>query len=325
MPITMQYGPISAALGLAQQAGNGQGFAEQRSAQLQAQQLAQQAQDELDKQYATQVQDTMQQQQMQQQNQLSQGEMAQKAAIERANLQLQQQNEQNRSLQLQQQIGYQNGMLGVQQQNAKTKETASQNTADYRQGELGNQQVALENRADQTLLQSQTKQAQSIQAQIQFAEQQSAKVKNNPLSNPEDAAAWDQQAAALKAQLADGVDPATGQPIPGLGSAMKITQARIAKRSQQVAQPQQAQAQQPWGSGSLYISGGSQQQQPQAAPQSASNQVTPESTGGLAPPEVYKPLQVGAASQLKLPIDDPRVQAAVKKQLQQMGYTGITR
>lgn len=322
MPITMQYGPISAALGLAQQAGIGQGFAEQRSAQLQAQQLAQQAQDELDKQYATQVQDTMQQQNEQQQNQQSQGAMAQKAAMDRAQLQLQQQQEQSRNLQLQQQIGYQNGMLGVQQQNANTKTSSATNTADYHQGELGNQQAALENRADQTLLQSQSSQAKSIQAQIQFAEQQAAKIRQNPLSNPEDAAAWDQQAAALKAQLTDSTDPATGQPIPGLGSAMKITQARIQKRSQQTAQSQQA-PQQAWGNGSVYVGGGTQQPAPQQQT-SQSGQVTPETTGGLAPPSVYKPLQVGAAAQLKLPITDPRVQDAVKKQLQQMGYTGIS-
>jgi hypothetical protein len=337
MPITIQYGPISAALGLAQQAGDGQGFAQQRSSQLAAQQQAQQAQDEIDRQNSTMIQDSMQQQENSARNQLSAGAQAQQAASERANYQLQQQGQTERNLQLQQQIGYQNGMLGVQQQNAATRQTAAGTTADYRQGELGNQQIALENHADQTLLQSQAAQTKQVEEQIKNAQAQAVKIRANPLSNDKDAQPWDDQVKALQAQLQDSTDPSTGAPVYGLNTQMKIAQARIQKRSQQQAAPALA-TQAPWGNGSANIQmygqqpqqiangqpvSGQAQQQPQSQVSQGGQQQTPANSGDMAVPAVYQPLLVGAAAQLKLPVTDPRVLNAVKQQLQSMGYRGI--
>lgn len=309
MPITMQYGPISEALGLAQKAGEGQGFAEQRSAQAQAQQLAQQAQDEIDRQNSTMIQDTMQQQQNQVKNQQSAGEMAQQAAAQRANYQLQQQSEQNRSAQLQQQIGYQNGMLGVQQQNAGTRQQAAANTQDYHQNQAANQMSDVENNADKALLTSSTNMATSLQKQIESAQARATKA--HALGDDDGEAAAKSDLSSLTNMLNGTTDPATGQPVAGVKSQIAITQARLQKRAQASQQQPQAQPQQ-WGNGSATIAAGGQpaqqiqggQPQPQTAqPPAPAAPAAPIHPGANTPSfltgQVYPPLvQAKAAGQL---------------------------
>ena len=284
MAIVVEYGPISDALGLAAQAGKNQGFAMQSQRDLQALQVQNAMQSEIDRNHATEMQDAMAQQNVQASRAAQAQQMAQTAAYQRAQQGVEQQNmmanQQNASL-TQQRLREQE-----QAQQAYNQQNLAEKTSQFNQSQATKDQLAAETIAqkkaqtyklehpDTTALQIQASRLSmnDLDNQIrdysvaQAAEQKQLKDANGLNGDPTSAAEHKAKLAEINAALDvfhaqrsklstniqtgyPGKAASTTQPSP-TGTPLSPTQQALQNQIKQVTAPTQPQpqpVQQPYG------------------------------------------------------------------------------
>lgn len=199
MPFTIDYGPISTAMGLAQQAGQAQAAQTGFSDQMQLQQHLLASQQQAASQRAQEISLALEGQRNQSTNQLAQAQLKSQQQYQQAYL---------GSLN-----NYRTGMVDVRQQTANTGEQKANQQGQYQTGELGIQQQKVQSQqAYQQWEQSHgdtiasNQQAQSMDGQIK-----NLMAQGFTLDSPQVAPLW-QQLQQLDAQMKQGPRGQGGQP-----------------------------------------------------------------------------------------------------------------
>ena len=214
MPFTVQYGPISGALQLAQTAGAGQGFNIQSQRDLQALQLQNQMQQTANQYAESTAQQAMARQELAARLQAQTSNQQQEAAYRAAQQQLAQQQLAQQNRQFQQEQGIKQQQLGQTQSQinaaAKDREQQVQNLASYRDSLVKQNTAAEAERQRVNRINALKGKAAMLKDQMTLLSPQM-----DPLKQPDDAKRSDAESqfnASMKAyqQTIDNIDAATG-------------------------------------------------------------------------------------------------------------------